>query len=92
MRWGRESIDGNGDFFLDDVVLRRFRGKAKLAVILGSGLGGVVRRTSIVDEISYEDIASLGKPGVRGHRGRMVLAELETGKVLLFDGRRPTII
>jgi len=48
----------------------------------------VVKRLRILHSLSYGDIESMSEPTVEGHRGRLVLAELSSGKVLLFEGRR----
>ena len=62
--------------------------KPAAGMILGSGWGDVVEAFTIVDEILYEEIPGLGKPGVVGHAGRLVRAESAGREALIFQGRR----
>jgi len=57
-------------------------------IILGSGWGDVLSSFRILDSIPYEEIPGLGKTGVVGHSGRLVLAEAEGITTLIFQGRR----
>jgi purine-nucleoside phosphorylase len=57
-------------------------------MILGSGWGDVVGAFTIEDEILYEEIPGLGKPGVAGHAGRLVRATAAGREALIFQGRR----
>lgn len=58
------------------------------AVILGSGWSDAVNRLDIQLERSYETIPGLGKTGVVGHAGRMIVAKVGGIHVLIFQGRR----
>ena len=42
---------------------------AKIAIILGSGLGGLDARLENAKRISYADLPGFPKPGVAGHAG-----------------------
>ena len=59
-----------------------------MALILGSGWGGAVDGMNILHEIPYAEIPMLGPAGVRGHRGRLLLGELQATRLLVFQGRR----
>jgi hypothetical protein len=59
-----------------------------LGLILGSGWSEVVESFTIKDTIPYEEIPGLGKTGVVGHAGRLVLAESSGIETLIFQGRR----
>ncbi len=59
-----------------------------LGLILGSGWSEVVESFTIKDAIPYEEIPGLGKTGVVGHAGRLVLAESSGIETLIFQGRR----
>jgi purine-nucleoside phosphorylase len=59
-----------------------------MGLILGSGWSEVVESFTIKDAIPYEEIPGLGKTGVVGHAGRLVLAESSGIETLIFQGRR----
>ncbi len=76
-----------------DQALSHVRGKwpharPQLGMILGSGWSEVIGSFNVKDAISYEDIPGLGKTGVVGHAGRLVLAESAGLELLVFQGRR----
>lgn len=58
-----------------------------LAVVCGSGLGGLADavRDSII--IPYADLPGFPQPGVAGHAGRLVLGRLEGAHVAVMQGR-----
>lgn len=59
------------------------------AVILGSGLGGVVDSFEAEVEIAYTDVPGLSASTVPGHAGRLVLVRDAAGRRFLFaQGRR----
>ncbi len=62
--------------------------KPQLGMILGSGWSEVIGSFNVKDTISYEEIPGLGKTGVVGHAGRLVLAESAGIELLVFQGRR----
>lgn len=60
--------------------------KPEIGIILGSGLG------ELADEyceyaVSYNDIPNFVKSTVKGHKGRLVFAEINGKKVVLMQGR-----
>lgn len=63
-------------------------GDAKIAVILGSGLGGLDARLDGVRRVSYADLPGFPKPGVAGHAGEAVTGALNGVPVLLYRGRQ----
>lgn len=63
--------------------------RAETAVVLGSGLGGVVEAFSSELEVPYEEVPGLSASTVPGHAGRLVLGRDAAGRKLLFAlGRR----
>lgn len=60
----------------------------EMGLILGSGWSEVVEAFRVADLIPYEEIPGLGKTGVVGHAGRLVLAEASGMETLIFQGRR----
>lgn len=61
---------------------------AKIAVILGSGLGGLDARLENPQRISYADLPGFPAPGVAGHAGEAVTGKLDGVPVLLYRGRQ----
>jgi len=57
-------------------------------IILGSGWGEAVRAFDVHQSISYSDIPGLGKPGVAGHAGQLLLAHADGRDLFVFRGRR----
>ena len=50
--------------------------KADVAMVLGSGLGGVVDAVSDPIKIAYEDVPGFPLPTVHGHGGQLVLGRI----------------
>ena len=65
----------------------RFPASPELLVVLGSGLGDVVKRVSDAVSVPFQEIPGFPDPGVTGHAGRLVFGELEGRRVLLQAGR-----
>jgi len=59
-----------------------------VALILGSGWGSTVEGMRILHETAYAGIPLLGPTGVHGHRGRLLVGELGSTVMLVFEGRR----
>jgi purine-nucleoside phosphorylase len=62
--------------------------KPELGIILGSGWGAAVSGFPTKASLSYEDIPNLGKTGVMGHAGQLLLSEAGGKELLIFKGRR----
>jgi purine-nucleoside phosphorylase len=58
-----------------------------LALILGSGLGGVVNAFEDACHIPYSDVPGLPVASVRGHPAELVVGTLEGVELLAFAGR-----
>lgn len=59
----------------------------KVALILGSGLGGFAEKTEIKAEIAYEDIPDFPVSTVSGHRGRFLFGNIEGVPAVIMQGR-----
>lgn len=57
-------------------------------LILGSGWSEAVRDFERVESLDYAEIPGLGKTGVQGHAGQLVLARYHNTLALVFCGRR----
>jgi len=61
--------------------------KPEVALIVGSGLGGVASAVTKPITIPYADIPNFPKATVAGHAGQMVCGELAGKRVLVLSGR-----
>lgn len=59
----------------------------KIAIVLGSGLGGLTEKVEIVDEIPYKEIPNFPVSTVQGHKGTMIFGRLNGIEVVVFNGR-----
>ena len=66
---------------------KRTRLKPKIAIILGSGLGGLADALTDAVAIDYDELPHFPATTVAGHRGRLLVGKLDGVPVLLFDGR-----
>lgn len=69
-------------------VRSRLGGRApEVAIVLGSGLGGLADRLTDAVRIPYGDIPGFHLPTVEGHRGELVAGTLAGRQVLAQSGR-----
>jgi purine-nucleoside phosphorylase len=61
--------------------------KPIVGVILGTGLGGLVDKMNVEDELSYEDIPHFPVSTVESHHGKLLLGTLEGKEVVVMQGR-----
>lgn len=59
----------------------------KLAIILGSGLGGLAARIEHPTALNYGDVPGFAPPSVEGHAGRIIAGHLAGRPVVAFSGR-----
>lgn len=59
----------------------------KIAVVLGSGLGGLAERVSGAVEIPYSLLPGFPRPTVQGHDGRLIAGTVDGVPVLFCKGR-----
>ncbi|HEX5408440.1 MAG TPA: purine-nucleoside phosphorylase [Gemmatimonadaceae bacterium] len=59
----------------------------RIAIVLGSGLGGLVRRIADPVEIPYAAIPGFPIPAIPGHAGRAVAGRIGEAQVLAYAGR-----
>jgi purine-nucleoside phosphorylase len=74
---------------LGDFVRARFMGAQQpaVAIVLGSGLGGLAQKIEQAMSVEYREIPGLGATTVAGHEGRMIAGLLAGRPVLAFAGR-----
>lgn len=69
------------------VIARHSARTPRIAIILGSGLGGFVDRMENVVAVPYADIPSFPVSTVPGHAGRLALGEVGDVPVVAMQGR-----
>ncbi len=73
---------------MSDVLGRAAPGfRPKVALILGSGLGGFVEEVAAIATIPYADLPGFPQPTVGGHAGRLVLGHVGNTPVAVLQGR-----
>ena len=68
-------------------VRERWDGAARIAVILGTGLGGVAREIEVEAEIPYQEIPGFPLSTVETHAGRLLCGRLAGVPVMAMQGR-----
>jgi len=61
--------------------------RPSIALVLGSGLGGLTKSVRVDAEIDYADVPHLSKVTAPGHEGKLVLGTLGTQRVAVLSGR-----
>lgn len=71
-----------------EAVRARLGGRApKVAIVLGSGLGGLASQVTDAVRIGYADIPGFHVPTVEGHKGELVAGKLGSADVIMQSGR-----
>ncbi|MCZ6857192.1 MAG: purine-nucleoside phosphorylase [Gemmatimonadetes bacterium] len=70
-----------------DVVRAKTDFQPDVAVVLGTGLGGLVNEIDVVAEIAYEDLPGFPLSTVESHAGRLLFGDLGGKKVVAMQGR-----
>jgi purine-nucleoside phosphorylase len=70
-----------------DRGLSRYAGRARTAVVLGSGLSSMEGMVPVEETVCYSDIPGFHAPTVEGHPGRLSLCRIGESHFLLFAGR-----
>ena len=68
-------------------IAARSRLRPSIALVLGSGLGGLTKSVRVETEIDYADLPHLSKVTAPGHEGKLVLGTLGTQRVAVLCGR-----
>tara|TARA_B110000037_G_scaffold152489_1_gene171984 strand:- start:19 stop:831 length:813 start_codon:yes stop_codon:yes gene_type:complete len=70
-----------------DYIKKESSFNPEIGIILGTGLGGVVKEINIKKSISYEDIPNFPVSTVEGHQGKLIFGELGGKNVVAMQGR-----
>ena len=68
-------------------ILERTKFKTETAIILGTGLGGLVKEIEIEFAIPYSEIPNFPVSTVEGHKGQLIFGTLGDKKVIAMQGR-----
>jgi purine-nucleoside phosphorylase len=68
-------------------ILERTKFKSEIAIILGTGLGGLVNEIEIEHTIPYSEIPNFPVSTVDGHKGQLIFGVLGGKKVIAMQGR-----
>jgi purine-nucleoside phosphorylase len=68
-------------------IFEKTKTKAEIGIILGTGLGGLVKEIEISDTLSYHEIPNFPVSTVDGHAGRLIFGRLGNKEVMAMQGR-----
>lgn len=68
-------------------IKERIQATPEVGIILGTGLGGLVKEIDIIDSIPYNEIPNFPVSTVEGHAGRLIYGKLGNREVLAMQGR-----
>jgi purine-nucleoside phosphorylase len=68
-------------------IKERINDNPEIGIILGTGLGGLVKEIEIIESIPYNEIPNFPVSTVEGHAGRLIYGKLGDKKVLAMQGR-----
>src|SRR5688572_10567939 len=61
--------------------------KPRFGIVLGTGLGGLVKEVKIEHTLEYADIPNFPLSTVESHQGRLIFGTLNNVKVVVMQGR-----
>jgi len=70
-----------------DVVISKINFKPKIALVLGSGLGGYASEIDVESTVDYDEIPGFPVSTVPGHQGRFVFGHSGNVPVVIMQGR-----
>ena len=68
-------------------IRARGRAEARVALVLGSGLGAFADDLEDAEAIPYAEVPGFARPTVEGHSGRLVLGRVGGAEVAVMQGR-----
>ncbi len=77
-----EKINQSAQFILNEI-----NSKPEVGIILGTGLGGLVREIEILNVLEYQNIPNFPISTVEGHQGKLIFGNLSGKKVIAMQGR-----
>jgi len=65
----------------------KMKNNPQIGIILGSGLGGLVKHLEMEEEIPYSTIPNFPVSTVKGHRGSLIFGKMNNTDVIVLSGR-----
>ncbi len=69
------------------VIRSKTKDEYSVGIILGTGLGGLVKEINVRLEIDYADLPHFPLSTVESHRGKLIFGNIENKKVVAMQGR-----
>jgi purine-nucleoside phosphorylase len=70
-----------------EVIRKKSKSKFEIGIILGTGLGGLVKDIEIEAEIDYSEIPYFPLSTVESHQGKLILGKINGKSVIAMQGR-----
>lgn len=70
-----------------EFIWRKTGYRPKIAIILGSGLGGFADKIKDKNVVNYEDIPNFPVSTVKGHEGKLIFGKIGGKEVVVMQGR-----
>jgi len=70
-----------------EFLQKRMTIQPKVAIVLGSGLGGLTKSMEVIDEIPYKEIPNFPVSTVKGHKGALMFGKINNVDVVVLSGR-----
>jgi purine-nucleoside phosphorylase len=70
-----------------DYIQARSKIKPEIAIVLGTGLGGLAKEIAVDVEIPYDQIPGFPKATVKSHAGKLIIGKLGGKPVVAMQGR-----
>jgi purine-nucleoside phosphorylase len=77
-----EQIKSTSEF-----IRKQFSFTPEIGIILGTGLGGLVKEIEIIHSFAYEKIPNMPVSTVEGHSGKLIFGNLGGKKIVAMQGR-----
>ena len=71
----------------ENIIRRTNNFSPQTGIILGTGLGGLVKEIKIQHEIPYEEIPDFPVSTVEGHSGKLIFGILGSKRVVAMQGQ-----
>ena len=67
--------------------IKKVRIKPEIGIILGTGLGGLIKEIDIDNTVSYRDIPHFPESTVEAHEGKLIIGKLAKKSIIAMQGR-----
>jgi purine-nucleoside phosphorylase len=70
-----------------EFIQKQIKTKPEIGIILGTGLGGLVKQIEIEKQIKYSDIPGFPVSTVEGHHGNLIFGKISGKNIVAMQGR-----